>query len=139
MVKNPPEGYPRMIPYLGYKDCPKALEFLREAFGFEERFRMPMPDGRIGHAEMSLLDSVIMLATAWEEAGQLSPLDLEGVHTVIYCYVEDVDQHYRNARAAGAVIIAEPEEQPYGARSYRAMDPEGYRWIFATQVREPPQ
>ena len=48
MAKNPPEGYQRIIPYLGYRDCPKALEFLRDAFGFEERFRMPMPDGRIG-------------------------------------------------------------------------------------------
>ncbi len=139
MVKNPPEGYQRIIPYLGYRDCAKALDFLREAFGFEERFRMPMPDGRIGHAEMVLVDNFIMLASAWEEAGQLSPLDLKGVHTVIHCYVDDLDAHYRRAKGAGAVVIGEPEDQSYGARSYRAIDPEGHRWIFATQVREGPK
>jgi PhnB protein len=139
MARNPPEGYQRIIPYLGYRDCPRALGFLRDAFGFEERFRMPMPDGRIGHAEMVLGDNVIMLASAWVEAGQLSPLDLGGVHTVIYCYVDDVDAHYRKARTAGAVVVAEPEDQFHGARSYRATDPEGHRWIFATQIHEAPQ
>jgi PhnB protein len=138
-VKNPPEGCQRIIPYLGYRDCPKALDFLRDAFGFEERFRMPMPDGRIGHAEMVLVDNVIFLASAWEEAGQLSPLDLGGVHTLIHCYVDDVDAHYRIAREKGAIVIAEPEDQFHGARSYRAVDPEGHRWIFATQVREAPE
>jgi PhnB protein len=139
VVKNPPEGYQRVIPYLGYHDCPKAIEFLRDAFGFEERHRIPMPDGRIGHPEMSLKECVIMLATCWEEAGQLSPLDLGGVHTVVYCYVDDVDAHYRRAREAGAIVVNEPEDQFYGARTYRALDPEGHRWIFATQVREAPE
>ena len=138
-VKTPPDGYQRIIPYLGYRDCPKALDFLRGAFGFEERFRMPMAGGRIGHAEMVLVDNVIFLATAWEEAGHLSPLDLGGVHTLIHCYVDDVDAHYRTARDAGAIIIAEPEDQFHGARSYRALDPEGHRWIFATPVREAPE
>lgn len=138
MVKNPPAGYQRIIPYLGYRDCPGALDFLHRAFGFEERFRMPMPDGRIGHAEMALVDNVIFLATAWKEAGQLSPLDLGGVHTLIHCYVDDVDGHYLAARAAGAILIGEPEDQFHGARSYRALDPEGHRWIFATQLREAP-
>jgi PhnB protein len=136
MAKKPPDGYQRIVPYLGYRDCPKAIEFLRDAFGFEERLRMPMPDGRIGHAEMVLGDECIMLASAWEEAGQFSPLDLSGVHTVLYVHVDDVDAHCEKARAAGAIVIAEPEDQFHGARSYRAMDPEGHRWIFATQIRE---
>ena len=139
MAKNLSQGYQRIIPYLGYRDCPMALDFLRDAFGFEERFRMPMPDGRVGHAEMVLGDHVIMLASAWEEAGQLSPLDLAGVHTIIYCLVDDVDAHDRKARAAGAVVVAEPEDQSHGARSYRAVDPEGHRWIFATLIHEAPQ
>ena len=75
-------------------------------------------------------------ASAWEEAGQFSPLDLSGVHTVLYVHVDDVDAHCEKARAAGAIVIAEPEDQFHGARSYRAMDPEGHRWIFATQIRE---
>jgi PhnB protein len=89
-VKSPPEGCRRIIPYLGYRDCPKAIDFLRDAFGFEGRVRLPMPDGRIGHAEMALVDNVIMLATAWEEAGRLSPLDLGGVHTHRWIFATQV-------------------------------------------------
>jgi PhnB protein len=139
MAKNPHPGYQRVIPYLGYRDCPKAIDFLRDAFGFEERFRMPMPDGRIGHAEMALGDNVIMLASAWEEAGQLSPLDLGGIHTMIYCLVDDVDAHFRAARTAGGIVIGEPEDQSHGARSYRAVDPEGHRWVFATPTGGAPE
>jgi PhnB protein len=125
----------RLFPYLGYRDCPEAIRFLCEAFGFQEHTRMAMPDGRIGHAELALQDNRIMLATAWEEAGMRSPLDLDGIHTMLMCIVDDVDAHYRKAREAGATIIGEPETQPYG-RSYRAVDPEGHRWIFLTENRE---
>jgi PhnB protein len=123
----------RIIPYLGYRDCPAAIRFLCEAFGFEERFRFPMPDGKIGHAELTLGDNVLMLATAWEDAGQLSPLDLEGVHTVVYCLVDDVDAHYQRAKARGATIAVEPLEE-HGSRMYRALDLEGHRWMFASPI-----
>jgi uncharacterized glyoxalase superfamily protein PhnB len=123
----------RLIPYLGYRDCPAAIRFLCEAFGFEERFRFPMPDGKIGHAELTLGDNVLMLATAWEDAGQFSPLDLEGVHTIVYCLVDDVDAHCRRAKAGGATIAVEPLEE-HGSRMYRALDLEGHRWIFASPV-----
>lgn len=68
---------------------------------------------------------------AWEDAGQFSPLDLEGVHAVVYCVVDDVDAHYRRAKAGGATIAVEPPEE-HGSRMYRALDPEGHRWIFAS-------
>ena len=131
--KTPPEGCQRVIPYLGYRDCPAALRFLCDAFGFEERFRYPMPDGKIGHAELSYQGNVLMLASAWVEAGQVSPLDLEGVHAMVYCYVDDVDAHFERARTAGATIIQQPEDQ-YGTRSYRALDLEGHRFIFASEL-----
>jgi uncharacterized glyoxalase superfamily protein PhnB len=127
----------RIIPMLAYADAPAALTFLCEAFGFEERFRMAMDDGRIGHAEIGYQDNIVMLATVWREAGMASPLELSGVHSQIFCRVDNVDAHYEKARAAGATIVAQPADQPYGERMYRAVDPEGHRWIFASPLAEP--
>jgi PhnB protein len=124
----------RLVPMLQYDDAPAALAFLCEAFGFEERYRMPMPDGTIGHAEIALGDALVMLATTWKVAGFASPLDLAGLHGQLLCYVDDVDAHYARALRSGATIIAEPRDQEYGSRTYRAVDPEGHRWIFATRL-----
>src|SRR6185369_6862877 len=99
-----------IIPYLAYEDAPAALDFLRDAFGFEERFRMAMPDGRIGHAEVALGESVLFLASLWKEVGNMSPKDLAGIHCQYYCHVADVDQHFRRAREAGAIVIDEPAD-----------------------------
>src|SRR5438093_2170173 len=119
----------RILPHLAYEDAPAALAFLCEAFGFKEKMRMPMGDGRIGHAEIAYQGAVVMLASCWRPAGIKSPQELPGVHSQICCVVDDVDAHYRHALAAGATIIGEPADQPYG-RTYRAVDPEGHRWIF---------
>ncbi len=124
-----------IIPYLAYNDAPAALAFLCEAFGFTERFRMPASDGRIGHAEIAYKDNIVMLASTWRAAGAASPQDLAGTHTQLHCTVDDVDAHYEHAREAGATIIGEPVDQPYGLRIYRAMDPEGHRWIFGSPVK----
>jgi PhnB protein len=126
----------RIVPMLAYGDAPKAIEFLCRAFGFQERFRLDMPDGRIGHAEIESDGCVIMLASAWREAGLHPPSELDGLHAQIYCEVEDVDAHFRRARDAGATIAAEPADQFHGSRSYRAVDPEGHRWIFSMVQRE---
>jgi PhnB protein len=126
----------RIIPMLSYSDAPAAIEFLCTAFGFTERFRMPMPDGTVGHAELALCDNIVMLATAWTAAGMKSPRDLGGVHGQLHCTVADVDAHYAHAVSAGAIIIGEPQDQPYGERTYRAVDPEGHRWIFASPVKQ---
>ena len=81
-----------IIPMLVYDDAPAAIEFLCRAFGFEEKFRFPMPDGRIGHAELTLDGQVVlMLASVYPEMGFASPADLEGVPSQIYCRVDDVD------------------------------------------------
>src|SRR6202042_3560732 len=122
-----------IIPYLAYEDAPAALTFLRDAFGFEERFRMAMDDGRIGHAEVALGESVLYLASLWKEVGNMSPKDLPGIHCQICCQVDDVDAHFQRAREAGATVINEPSEA-HGERSYRAMDPEGHRWIFGSPL-----
>jgi uncharacterized glyoxalase superfamily protein PhnB len=124
-----------VIPYLAYADAAKAIAFLCDAFGFEERFRYPMPDGTVGHAELVLGPSSLMLATASESFGFASPRDLPLLHAQVYCRVPDVDAHFARARDAGATIVAEPSDQ-HGSRMYRALDPEGHRWIFAAE--EPP-
>jgi uncharacterized glyoxalase superfamily protein PhnB len=124
----------RIVPMLQYADARAAIAFLVAAFGFEERFRMDMADGTIGHAELALGESVVMLASVWTAAGGASPLDLPGWTSQLHCEVEDVDAHYARARGAGATVIGSPVDQPYGARSYRALDPEGHRWIFSMPI-----
>lgn len=133
-----PTTPPRFIPMLAYDDAPAAIDFLCNAFGFKETYRLPMPDGTIGHAELSFGESgeYFSLATTWKDAGMASPKDLGGVHSQIQCSVEDVDAHYEHAKKAGATVVAVPEDQFYGARIYRAVDPEGHRWVFSQKLRE---
>lgn len=136
MVQIPPPGHQRVVPMLSYRDAPAAIAFLRDAFGFEEAFRLDMPDGSVGHAELTFGDSVLMVATCWDEAGLVSPSEMEHVHSQVHVYVDDVDAHHARARDAGATIAAEPEDQFYGAKMYRAIDPEGHRWIFSQPTEE---
>ena len=125
---------PSLTPMLAYDDAPAAIEFLCKAFGFEERFRYPMPDGSIGHAELALGDGAISLATTWKSGGMASPLELPAVHSQLYCSVADVDAHCARARRAGATVVNMPEDQEYSSRSYRAIDCEGHRWVFSTPL-----
>jgi PhnB protein len=139
MAGNAPSGTMRITPYLAYADAPAAIEFLCQAFGFEERFRLPMEDGRIGHAELGYGSEVVLfLASAYAELGLESPQALGGVHAQVHCRIDDVDAHYQRARAAGATILDAPRDQPYGDRMYRALDPEGHRFMFASRIRDLP-
>ncbi|MDJ0790110.1 MAG: VOC family protein [Myxococcota bacterium] len=131
-----PEGHQGIIPMLAYADAPAAIDFLCKAFGFEKTYQLDMDDGSVGHAELAMGDAVVMLATVWEAAGMKSPKDLPGPHSQVNVYVDDVDAHCEKAREAGATISAEPEDQFYGARIYRAVDPEGHRWIFTQHKGE---
>ena len=134
MPQNPPEGYPRVMPYLLYEDSDAALEFLVNAFGFTEKMRLTGDDGRINHAEVSIGDGVIMFGTP--EGDYKNPNKLGGVAGSIYVYVDDVDAHYERAKQAGATIAREPEDQFYGDRNYFVHDPEGHEWYFGTHVRD---
>ena len=136
MSDAPRLRHQRIIPYLAYADAPAAIEFLCKAFGFEERVRVPMEDGRLGHAELALEGDIVMLASVYPEMGFASPRDLPALNAQIACYVDDVDAHHARARRAGATIAAEPEDQFYGDRVYRAVDCEGHRWTFHTRLRE---
>jgi uncharacterized glyoxalase superfamily protein PhnB len=135
MPDNPPAGYTRVAPYLLYEDAAAALDWLAEAFGFLERFRHPLDDGRVDHAEMEFDGGLIMLATPGGD--YRSPRRLGGATVVIHVYVDDARAHCERARAAGATIEREPTEKPYGTIQYSAEDPEGHVWLFSEQVRGP--
>jgi len=134
MPKNPPENTPRVTPYLYYQDVAAALRFLADAFGFREKLRMPGPDGKIAHAEMTLGDGLVMMGCPGAE--YQNPKRLGQTTQSLYVYVDDVDAHFARAKRAGAKIIDEPEDQFYGDRRYGAEDPEGHHWFFATHVRD---
>ena len=134
MPQNPPADMPRVSPYLYYRDVAAMLEWLPRAFGFQERTRMGGPDGSVTHAELQLADGVIMLGCPGPD--YRSPRTLGAQTQSLYVYVEDVDEHFETARAAGARILDEPADQPYGDRRYGAEDPEGHHWYFAQRVRD---
>lgn len=126
----------RIKPALSYADASAAIEFLCRAFGFKESFRLEMPDGSIGHAELTYRDATISLASAWTEGGLGSPRSLPHLHACIQVYVDDVDAHYERSKAEGASIYEELGDQFYGERTYRAHDLEGHRWWFHQRLRD---
>ena len=134
MVANPPANMPRITPYLFYEDVASALEWLGRAFGFRERMRLPGPDGKVGHAEMELAGGVVQMGCPGPD--YRNPKRLGQTTQLVHVYVDDVDEHYRRAKAAGAKILQEPADQFYGDRRYGAEDPEGHRWYFAQHVRD---
>ena len=137
MTLKLPKGTQRVVPYLVYRDCRAAIEFLTKAFGFVERYHFPMEDGSIGHAELGVdEDTVIYVASAVDAMGHTVPKDTGKRQGLICVYVPDCDAAYQQAKAAGATITSEPEDQFYGDRSFRAVDPEGYEWNFAQHIKE---
>jgi PhnB protein len=134
MPLNPPENTPRIAPYLLYEDVASAIAWLTKAFGFQERMRIPGPDGKIAHAEMRLADGLIMMGCPGPE--YQNPKRLGHVTQHLYVYVDDVDAHFERARKASAKILEEPTNQFYGDRRYGAVDPEGHCWYFAQHVRD---
>lgn len=137
-MSSPPSGYPRVTPYLDYEDTGAMMQWLSRAFGLAERHCMRLPEGTVTHAEMTLMeDGLVMMGSP---GGQFrSPKRLGQVTQSLYVYVDDVDAHFARAREAGAEIIEEPADQPYGDRRYGAVDPEGHRWYFASRESVPPQ
>ena len=124
---------PHIIPCLRYADAPAAIAWLKKAFGFTETMVVPGPDGTIAHAQLAFGSGMIMLGSAQDDALALkSPCDLGGITQTIYVIVENADAHYARAVLAGAEIVREPEDTPYGSREYTARDPEGHLWNFGT-------
>jgi PhnB protein len=131
-----PEGYHTATPYLILKDAAKAIEFYKKAFGAKEMMRMSQPDRRIGHAEIKIGDSPIMLADEFPEMGARSPQSLGGSPVSILLYVEDVDAFAEQAVTAGAKVVRPVKDQFYGDRSGSLEDPFGHQWHIATHVED---
>jgi PhnB protein len=134
MSMNPPAGFPRIVAHLIYEDVAGATEWLTGAFGFRERtsMRHTSPDGTVGRAQIEIVDSLITIGRPSIHAD--SPK--QGVSSMLYVYVDDVDAHYLHAVAAGATIVTEIQDQPWGDRLYQTADPEGHQWTFAQHTRD---
>ncbi|MDF3239326.1 VOC family protein [Pseudomonas veronii] len=131
-VKPIPEGYHSITPYLGVEKAAEAIEFYKKAFNATQVMRLDMPDGKVGHAELRIGDSAIMLASPCGEMAFGSPRD---GHTSVglHLYVDDVDAQYRQAVAVGGLSISEPKDQFYGDRSATLRDPFGHVWFLASR------
>jgi len=121
----------RIAPYLLYEDGAAAIDFLTRAFGFEEVMRMD-EGGIVNHAEVRLGDDSVMLG--YPGADYKNPRNADHATALVHVYVDDVDAHFEQAKAAGAEIVMEPTDQEYGDRRYDAKDPEGHFWSFATPI-----
>lgn len=135
-VKPIPKGYHSVTPYLIVKGAAKAIEFYKQAFGATETFRMPQPDGKIGHAELKIGDSTIMLADESPERNVRGPESLGGSPVMIHLYIDDVDAVAKRAVANGAKEIRPVQNQFYGDRSGMFADPFGHQWNISTHVED---
>jgi len=136
-VKPIPKGYQTVTPVLMVHDAARLIEFYKEAFGAQERYRMETPDGKlIAHAELKIGDSVFMLSDEMPGQDYGSPLTLGGTPVGFYVYVEDVDSAFDRAIAAGATIKRPVEDKFWGDRTGDVIDPSGYIWTLATHVED---
>jgi PhnB protein len=136
---NPiPEGYPRVSPYLIVDGAAAAIEFYSSVLGATERMRMPDRNDKIGHAEVQIGDSVVMLADEYPEMGLRGPKSLGGSPVTISVYVEDVDDVFDRAVKAGATPLRAVKDEFYGDRSGQFEDPFGHRWSVASHVEDVP-
>ena len=127
-VKPIPDGYHSVTPYLTVQGATKLIDFLKQAFEAQEIERITRPDGAIGHAEVKIGDSIVMMG---EAGGEWTPMP-----GAMYLYVNDVDATYKHALQAGAVSTMEPMDQFYGDRSAGVKDPSGNQWWIATHKED---
>lgn len=135
-VKPVPDGYPRIIPSLTVDGAADAIEFYRRVLGAEVRMRMDGPDGKVGHAELTLGDSVLMLSDEFPDMGFRAPGAVGGSPVMVNMYLPDVDDAFARALAAGAKELRPVADQFYGDRSGQFEDPWGHRWNVATHVED---
>ncbi|HVZ39539.1 MAG TPA: VOC family protein [Candidatus Kapabacteria bacterium] len=134
---NPiPEGYLGITPYITVRDAANAIEFYKNAFGATETMRIMQPDGRVGHAELTIGTAPIMLSDEFPEHGITGPQTLGGTPVTMHLYVEDVDAFAERAVAAGATLLRPVANQFYGDRGGKLQDPYGHAWWVATHVED---
>ena len=135
-VRAIPEGYPQVSPYLHVDGASEAIEFYEAVFGATERMRMPMPGGRVGHAELQIGDSLVMLADENPDMGIQGPKTIGGTPVTMSVYVDDVDAVFERALERGASELRAVENQFYGDRSGQFEDPFGHHWYVASHVED---
>ncbi|CAH0185045.1 hypothetical protein SRABI118_01350 [Massilia sp. Bi118] len=135
-VRAIPEGFHTVTPHLVCAGAAEAIEFYKRAFGAVEVGRMPMPGGKLGHAEMRIGDSRIMLADDFPDYGSNGPLALKGTPVFIHLYVEDADAVFQQAVDAGAKPVMALADMFWGDRYGQVEDPFGHRWSIATHKRD---
>src|ERR1051325_10749714 len=135
-VKTIPEGYHSVTPHLMVNGGAAAIEYYGKAFGAKELFRFPAPDGKIGHAEIKIGDSPIMLADEYPDMGYQGPQSIGGSPVSLMIYVEDVDQVFNQAVAAGATVKEALQDKFYGDRIGTVIDPFGHVWHVSTHKED---
>ena len=138
MAKPIPDGYPQVMPYLIIDGAGDAIDFYSSVLGATERMRMPAPEGKVGHAELELGDSVIMLSDEFPEMGASSPKTVGGTPVTVMVYVDDVDTVFDRAVKAGATSLRPVEDKFYGDRGGEFEDRWGHRWSIATHIEDVP-
>ena len=136
MAKAIPKGYHALTPSIVVDNAADAIEFYKRAFGAKERMRMPAPGGTIGHAEIEIGDSVLMLSDPFPQATVKPPKQIGGTSVGIFMYVEDVDEVVQQAVDAGAKVSMAVEDQFWGDRFGTVTDPFGHEWLLATHVED---
>lgn len=135
-VKAIPEGFHSLTVYMGVKDAAKAIEFYKKAFGATENYRLDMPGGKVGHAELQIGDSRLMLADPCDQ-GAFTSADPNGKTSFgMHLYVPDVDAQFKRAVDAGAKVENEVKDQFYGDRSGSVRDPFGHLWFISTHKED---
>jgi PhnB protein len=137
-TKPIPEGYHTVSPYLAVDDAARAIDYYATAFGAKELVRMDRPGGAIGHAELEVGDSRIMLSDPFPQASTRPPKELGGTSASVFMYVEDVDAVVKKAVDAGATVTMEVADQFWGDRFGTITDPFGHVWSIATHVEDVP-
>jgi PhnB protein len=137
-TKPIPEGYNTVTPYLSVDDAARAIEYYEKAFGAKERVRMAAPGGKIGHVELEIGNSLVMLADAFPQFTTRPPTELGGTSVSIMLYVDDVDAVVQRAADAGGRITMEVADQFWGDRFGAVTDPFGHVWTIATHVEDVP-
>jgi len=135
-AKPIPEGYHTITPSLTVRDCAKALDFYKKAFGAEERMRADGPDGKIMHAEITIGDSIVMVNDEFPEQGAVAPSTIGGTPVGLWIYTKDADADYTRAVDAGATTDMEPDDMFWGDRMCALRDPFGHKWTLATHVED---
>jgi PhnB protein len=135
-VKTIPDGYHSVTPYLIVKGADRAIDFYKKVFGAAQRLRMDGPNGTVGHAEIEIYGSPIMLADEFPDMGFRSPQSIGGTSVSLHLYVQDVDACFNRAVAAGAKALRPVQDQFYGDRSGTVEDPFGHVWTISTHKED---